>query len=724
MIVALSCFRRMHLIGAFSFILLIGESFAGITEPDAAQNSRFRVTNMCEQALWIQQDFKSHTNDPIVVEIAPGLAYDYSIPDEGLAATRFWAKSGCNEHGYDCAVGESTGVPEALDNGWQKGPFAPDINSKFEATWGCAQALFDAGKCAINKGDPNKSQLGTETWWNGSTVDGYTFAYAINVLEHNNTCKDSHLGTTLTDPDVDCGSLRADLCPSNANISTEGKYNIVNGFNLTNINLQWIPQNSDKAVGCFSPCAKLTSAQGSENGSTAGGLKDILGGLTPESPEAQMYCCPTPPVSSPQCIAGPASRSSYSLAVSQTQKCDAYTYAYDDAKGLARCGPQTKFEVVFCPKDKPKPASKDMKFIIPQGVVAKYNGATVNNEQIMAVVNGGVVSVVNGDNIVDCVLKVDANDVAADSGSLCASLVIANNSITFPNVPPAPEAKFKMQYNFNPHVGITPFLNDTALNNAAKLEAANFPAQSTLKAFQANKSATCQLTIGTDSISRGNGEFCNRLNIVKDGAGLVHVYLPADIPDMGTGGQEPKYVVFGMSPDMYADFLNHVVTNGSKIALSSFEQNQQIQLIAHQHSISASCIIGKSGDTLSIIHDTGLLCAAGLVVHSEENGDYFIGLPNPLPKDDANSSGSEKAFGLGIAAGMQVEVNGKIISWNLSDKTVYFKDGVNSVKITGNNGLTRECSISLAGDNLSWPKSDPACQGVVVHGDVLYFPAF
>ncbi|GGI80689.1 hypothetical protein [Legionella impletisoli] len=706
------------------FISLDG--IAGVTTPDTQQTSRFRVTNQCDEPLWIQQDFKNPTNDPNVVEIAPGLAYDYAIPDKGLASTRFWAKKGCNEHGYNCKVGESTAVPEAESKGWQKPPYAPDINSKFEATWGCVAAIFNHNPslCAPNPSAPGQN-LGPETWWNGSAVDGYTLPYAVNVINHQNTCLDLHSEQVLTDPGVNCGGLKPTLCPASANLSTEGQFNTINGVNVTEVNLQWVEKETGESIGCFSPCAKLTTAQGSDGGSDAGGWKHILGGLTPESPEAQMYCCPTPPISSGQCSAGPAARSSYAQAVTQIQQCNSYTYAYDDAKGLARCGPQTKFELIFCPKEDQQPSEIKFKAIVPEGVKATYNEQPVSNNQELNIVNGAVVKLL--EDASQCVLKVDTNQqVTGDSGTLCAQLIINNTTktLTFPEAPQPPKATFKVQFNFNPTFGVSAALNDRILNNAEPIEASQLPQNSVLKAFQGNKSASCNLTISPDNVTRGQGELCLRLNIVKEGNEKIHVYLPADIPDTGDGGvlpEAPKYVVFGMDPSMYAEFLHHIVTNGSKIALDNLGNATQINLIAYQHDISASCMIGKSGDSLSIIQDTGLLCSGGLVLQTQNNGDIYIGLPNPLPQ--AAPSGDSKSFGLGIAAGMTITVNDQVVRWDSRDKTVYFPQGQTVVKILGNNGLIRECPITLNQDKLTWPNV-PACVGVVVHGNVLYFPAF
>ena len=61
---------------------------------------------------------------------------------------------------------------------------------------------------------------------------------------------------------------------------------------------------SGESVGCYSPCAKLTYSQWGQ------GM-----GFTPESPEAQDYCCPTPPITPDQCSSGPVIRTDFVKAV-------------------------------------------------------------------------------------------------------------------------------------------------------------------------------------------------------------------------------------------------------------------------------------------------------------------------------------------------------------------------------------------------------------------------
>ncbi|PJD95222.1 MAG: hypothetical protein CK426_04870 [Legionella sp.] len=722
--------RQLLQVVIYGGALFSSVSFSGIVPSNTEQNVRLRITNQCDTTLWIQQDYKNKTNDPIVIKIPAGTSYDYAIPDEGLASTRFWPKSGCNDHGYNCAVGESTGVPEAEKQGYQQGPYAPDINSKFEATFGCLPAIFNNNPslCAANPSDP-AHRLNAETWWNGSAVDGYTFPYSITVRNHNSSCMDIITGRVLSNPGVDCGKLSVSSCPSDANLSTEGKYNVINGINMTHVNLQWVDK-SGSPIGCFSPCSKLTTAQGSDDGRALGGWRNVLGGIDPQSPQAQMYCCPTPPITPESCSAGPAARSSYATSVHATQQCDAYTYAYDDAKGLARCGSQTYFEVTLCPKTapaaNPEPvpsASVSMTMIIPSQVSVLLNGSTVNNNQIVPITNGAVLGIAN-DATSRCTVGINAqSQVSGFSGEWCGKLVFnnTNKTITFPAAS-ATSNPLKLQFNMNTSVGITAYLNDTLLVNATPLSATDFAENAKLKAYQSNKMGTCDLTIKSNTVERGAGELCSRLNIVN-GSNKVDIYLPADIPAMSTESStpevsKPKYVVFGMNADTYAYFKDDLVTNGSEIALSHFSTKQDIDLIAYQNQKTASCIIGKAGDTLSIVPNTGTLCHSGLVLITQNNGSYYIGLPSLLPEPTGT-----KAYGLGIAQGMSVTINNKVIAWNAPDKTVYLSEGVTNIRITGANKFVRDCPVSRYGVNLTWPQS-VACQGLVYNGGVIYFPAF
>lgn len=704
---------------------------AGIVPSNSEQTSRLRITNQCDKTLWIQQDYKNKTNDPIAVKIPQGSSYDYTIPDIGLASTRFWPKSGCNEFGYNCTVGESTGVPEAEKQGHQQGPYAPDINSKFEATWGCLKSIFDNNPslCAVNPSDPSH-HLNSETWWNGSAVDGYTFPYSIKVKNHNSSCMDIVTGKALANPGVSCANLSPTSCPSDANLSTEGKFNVVNGINITKVNLQWVDVKTGTPIGCFSPCSKLTTVQGSDNGRTEGGWGKILGGIVPQSPEAQMYCCPTPPITPDQCSAGPAARSSYALSVHTIQQCDSYTYAYDDAKGLARCGAQTQFEVTLCPKPgdtqppQPPQTSVSMKMIIPNNVDAFVNGVKVTNNQMVSITSGSVLST-DIQATSACTLSVDSNSkVSGLNGTLCSKLVFdnTNKSITFPAASGGTSA-LQLQFNMNTTVGISAYLNGVILVNATPVDSKNIPKSSILTAYQNNKQGSCDLTINSDSVQKGNGPLCERLNIVKEGSTKVHIYLPADIPDMGQSTppkpeEQPKNVTFGMAADISAHFNNELVINNSKIVLTNVADSNSINLTATQSQNTASCMFSKKGTVLAIVPNSGTLCNAGLTLIPQANGDYYIGLPNPIPKSQSGA-----LYELGIASGMSVTINGQTIQWNSPDKRVTLAQGTMEARIVGASKQVRICPFTQQGELLTWPAS-ASCQGVVLHGKVIYFPAF
>lgn len=350
----------------FSLLTLAGSnSFA-----DTPQPSRFRITNHCDQTIWVQQDFTHHTNDHIVEKIVSGGVHDYTIPETGLSSTRFWPKQGCNEYGYDCTLGESVGVDEEISAGHQHGPywtdmkvsgyFAPGIDSKLEVTWGCLTPIFTHSpeKCAQNPSDRSK-RLDANTWWNGSAVDGYTLPFRINIKNHHGSCRDAQHGDKpVPNPGVDCAGLDMTMCPINENLSTNNQFDTINNISMSTVNLQFKHLGEGNVTGCFSPCSKLTLAQGSkmpeggpgkEIDNITGGWSGVLGGLTPSSPQAQMYCCPTPPIQPADCRAGPASNTAYLHAVQDIQHCPIYTYAYDDAAGLGICSAETQFEIIFCP---------------------------------------------------------------------------------------------------------------------------------------------------------------------------------------------------------------------------------------------------------------------------------------------------------------------------------------------------------------------------------------
>ena len=65
---------------------------------------RFRIVSECEFPIWIQSQYGAHGLPIPGVENAKkllrGESQDFKIPDEGLAGSRFWAKTGCDSSGY------------------------------------------------------------------------------------------------------------------------------------------------------------------------------------------------------------------------------------------------------------------------------------------------------------------------------------------------------------------------------------------------------------------------------------------------------------------------------------------------------------------------------------------------------------------------------------------------------------------------------------------------
>jgi hypothetical protein len=262
---------------------------------------RLKVINGCESdTIWIA----SSDNVPggPIVKLAPGASHAYDIPD-GLSSTRFWPKMHCNDDGQMCKIGDSGGPgQECADGGC-----APPVDSKFEATFGdpSGDCHSDASKC---------------DWWDTSGVDGFTLPYKVDL---SSDCKaDGYAGM-----DIDCSKLSLNDCPAED----------MSGVGSTDLKLTY--PGSDEVVGCYSPCAKLTTSN----------WGNPAGSHTPDDEIANPYCCPTPPVSSEQCRAGPADSSSYTQLIHKSCP-HVYAYAYDDAVGLQVCPPTTVYTwTLFCP---------------------------------------------------------------------------------------------------------------------------------------------------------------------------------------------------------------------------------------------------------------------------------------------------------------------------------------------------------------------------------------
>ena len=275
--------------------------------------TRLRVTNGCKKdPLWLANFAFQAPFFKQDIKLPAGESHDFAIPDEGLAATRFWAKWGCDEIGGNCKVGQSGGPGESCN----AVGCAPPVDSKFEATFGC---MTSPDKCARNPSLPSEA-LGPTDWWDVSQVDGWTLPYKVEIA---GDCPGAP-------PSIDCSQLSLKSCPE-----TESFGGSVGTLSLR---LKDVGGSGD-TVGCYSPCAKLTYAQWGQGK-----------GFTPESKEAQDYCCPTPPITPEQCSSGPVVETSFVKAV-HTLCPSVYAYAYDDGVGLAQCPAGVRYDVTFyCPE--------------------------------------------------------------------------------------------------------------------------------------------------------------------------------------------------------------------------------------------------------------------------------------------------------------------------------------------------------------------------------------
>jgi Thaumatin family. len=282
------------------------------TTPDAGPQTRpvFTIKNGCAEEIWIQQQGMP-AGTPAVVKLERGKGTTYNIPIAGLASTRFWAKWGCDKDGQNCKVGQSS--PPCPKTGC-----APPVDSKIEATWGCDLPEAQCGRT------PQGKTLKGATFWNASAVDGYTLPFQIEVGAG---------GGAGCEP-VNCNETYQGQCPTDENLSTDGKYPDLKSVDL----------HASDGYGCFSPCMKLTTA------TSAGGK-----GYLPSDAQAQWYCCPTPPISSPACQKGPVPKTKYVQNIHAACHNTAYGYAYDDGLGTRTCTPTTKIIMTYCP---PQPAAK------------------------------------------------------------------------------------------------------------------------------------------------------------------------------------------------------------------------------------------------------------------------------------------------------------------------------------------------------------------------------
>jgi len=178
--------------------------------PDGA-TKRFRVTNHCNEAIWIQQAGAPEAllkHDKEVIKIEAGSFYTYSIPDRGLPSTRYLPKTGCDEDGNACDIQSMPPCPP--------GGCDLPVDTKFEASWGCVHATGnpeqDKTRCALTgQGNPSTYQ----DWWDGSAVDGWTLPFSVLVDDagHGLAPGDTSGSPPICGPVV-CANLIAEkICP-------------------------------------------------------------------------------------------------------------------------------------------------------------------------------------------------------------------------------------------------------------------------------------------------------------------------------------------------------------------------------------------------------------------------------------------------------------------------------------------------------------------------------
>jgi hypothetical protein len=312
-------------------------------------SKRLKVVNGCGQPMWIQFIVGSGggtLNAPNRHLLSStGSSIEYDIPDKGLAGVRVWPGMGCDSNGQNCKIGASGG-PASLGFTCPAGiGCAPPIDTKWEGSFGCMPGVPTA-QCQTNPS--GAGVLSRNDWWNTSMVDGYTTPVRVRVLGN---CP---IGPQVDSPGgpaggvVDCSALRFSDCPRNENLSTNGRFPTLANQDL----LLRFPNPdgspSSTTAGCFSPSGKLTMGQWQSI------PRPPFTGLTfdPHDAQAEMYACPTPPISPAQCVAGPASRTAYTQMIHA--RCNnTYAYPYDDTLGLLACPTATtlKYEVTFfCPQ--------------------------------------------------------------------------------------------------------------------------------------------------------------------------------------------------------------------------------------------------------------------------------------------------------------------------------------------------------------------------------------
>jgi len=286
---------------------------AALVQVAGAQPRRLKIVNGCGTApLWIAHEAAAAIGpDPQNVKIEPHASHEFLTPD-GLSATRYWPKMGCDEHGDHCGLGGSGGPGQACvfkgpDGKDDYSKCAPPIDTKFEATFGHTGA-----PCS------ETAQDGCD-FVDVSLVDGYTLPFKLEM---------NGAWCSRASRVIDCSGLSFDKCPAHEVFSAAG---VTRDLHATN-------PNTGKVSGCYSPCSKLVMGKWKN---------PVLGSRV--DPRISPYCCPTPPVTPEACRSGPVGKTAFVSSVHQFCP-GVYAYSFDDAVGLAKCHPSTQYVLTFyCP---------------------------------------------------------------------------------------------------------------------------------------------------------------------------------------------------------------------------------------------------------------------------------------------------------------------------------------------------------------------------------------
>ena len=156
------------------------ENESSVSQSDAPKSTgaRLRITNGCKKdSLWLANFAFQAPVFKQDIELPAGETHEFDIPAKGLAATRFWAKWGCNKAtGGDCVIGQAV-VPARAAT-----PSSAAHRPSTASSRRRSAALSDPASAPPFVARPGKPDpLGPIDWWDVSQVDGWTLPYKVVV---------------------------------------------------------------------------------------------------------------------------------------------------------------------------------------------------------------------------------------------------------------------------------------------------------------------------------------------------------------------------------------------------------------------------------------------------------------------------------------------------------------------------------------------------------------